>query len=105
MLARFKWIVGAVSSGEFRDVLEQARAVFERHAPHDPKARRWRVHNVDGHRLEIAFAEGDAVEARQAWEAIQQDAWEASIARDTSALWNSARVAILEGRWEDTIQD
>lgn len=105
VLARFEWLSGATSSDEAREVLGQARGVFERHASHDPRARRWRVHNVEGQLLGIAFAEGDARRARQAWEAIVQDAWEASIDRDTSALWNSARLAMLEGRWDAAIRD
>ncbi len=88
----------------WREVLESAREVFNRHADEDERARRWRIHNVDGQFLKIAFELGDAAEAQRACEAIRQDAWETSTGRNEGALWNDARVAILEERWEDAIE-
>jgi tetratricopeptide (TPR) repeat protein len=104
VLKRFQWLTDSGFADEFKSVLEDARPVFERHADHDPRAKRWRVHNVEGHHLELAFAEADAAAARRSWELIRQDAWETSIGRATSSFWNEARLAMLEGRWEDAVQ-
>ncbi len=105
--ARVRFLAGELNPPKFREVLEQARDVFEKAAvgPNpDPRALRWKTSNIAGHIFEVAYQEQNGQLALRCFEELQQDEWASNYGRDTRLLPYRARLSMLNGDWNTAVE-